>query len=151
MTLILTALGSSLVPSGTSQGLGLQTLLQGKAHLSHAEFLDLVAPLAGGSHCDATGYLEQNGMLVVMLEEEIWSILRKPEQFLARKGNPRAPQQIVLDVDGLNLELHFNRGDFLSEEPACRLRDIVFDSIDQTRAVALVDSVIGNRKSPRIL
>jgi len=113
-------------------------------------FLDVSLPLAGGSHRDATGYLQHEGQLVVLLEDEIWTTLAWPDQFLCHRGPNRAPERIDVAVRGRILSLMFNRGPFLPGELAPRLRDIALQGVTPEEGKRFLDELAHRPVSRRI-
>ena len=70
-----------------------------------AELLDARFPLADGSHRDAACYLVNNGHLLVISTEGFCTGLARPGQFVESDGDDGAPDSIVLERDGLQVEI----------------------------------------------
>src|SRR5690242_3427658 len=64
-------------------------------------FLDRAAPLAEGSHSDATSYLVEDGRLIVALASGARTGLAQPERFAGYLGEPAAPATVLLRNNGL--------------------------------------------------
>ena len=67
-------------------------------------FLDETVPLASGSHADATAYRVADGELVVELGAETTG-LAQPALFDGYSGAPEAPTNILLDHNGLGIDI----------------------------------------------
>src|ERR1700754_2644700 len=69
--------------------------VRGAAVIAYArKFLDQAAPLASGSHADATSYRIEDGKLVVTLKSGS-SALKKPAQFIGYQGEAGAPSAVL--------------------------------------------------------
>ncbi len=100
-------------------------------------FLDDVAPLAGGSHADVTGYSVADGALV--------PALRDPAQFAGYRGEPAQPSAILLRVNGLHLVLRVDPGHQIGRADKAGVADIRLESalsaiMDCEDSVAAVDA-----------
>jgi malate synthase len=69
------------------------------------DMLDATFPLTSGSHGTAAGYLVQFDHLVVIQADGTATSLRNPSQFLDAGGNPEAPQSILLEHLGIQVEI----------------------------------------------
>lgn len=70
-----------------------------------ATVLDERFALATGSHGDAVDYLVQLDHLLVILADGRCTGLARPGQFVEAGGNPEAPQSILLERDGVRVEI----------------------------------------------
>ena len=70
-----------------------------------ASLLDDTFPLARGSHRDAAEYLLQLDHLLVILADGACTGLARPGQFVEAGGNAEAPQSILLEHEGLQVEI----------------------------------------------
>ena len=100
-------------------------------------FLDDVAPLAGGSHADVTGYSVADGALV--------PALRDPAQFAGYRGEAAQPSAILLRVNGLHLVLRVDPGHQIGRADKAGVADIRLESalsaiMDCEDSVAAVDA-----------
>ena len=99
--------------------------------------LDKIAPLASGSHADATGYSIQNGALVPALKD--------PAQLAGWQGSPDAPTVILLKHNGIHAEIHINRAHVIGKDDKAGVADVVLESalstiMDMEDSVAAVDA-----------
>ena len=101
-------------------------------------FLDQAVPLAGGSHADVAGYRVEAGALVPELAD--------PGQFAGHRGNPDAPEAILLVNNGLHIILVIDPSHPIGSDDKAGLADIVLESamsaiMDCEDSVACVDAV----------
>ena len=102
--------------------------------------LDDFFPLEGGSHGDAKHYAVDAGGLTVdgmRLEE--------PAKFLGYRGDPKAPEGILLVNHGLHVELYFNRDHPIGRHDQAGMADVILESavtaiMDCEDSVAAVDA-----------
>jgi len=103
-------------------------------------FLDLAFPITGTSHADARRYHIRDGELLVDDYP-----LEHPDKFAGYRGNPKAPDAVLLCNHGLHVELIFDRAHFIgSRDQACladvRLESAVSAIMDCEDSVACVDA-----------
>ncbi|MBV0896152.1 malate synthase G [Microbacterium sp. NC79] len=109
------------------------------------ELLDLAAPLAQGSHADATGYaVDATGALVVQTATGS-TALADPSAFVGYTGAADAPASVLLKHHGLHLEIVIDRAGGIGATDAAGVQDIVVESaittiIDLEDSVAAVDA-----------
>ena len=104
------------------------------------DFLDASAPLASGSHCDATSYAVVNGALAVTLEDGSVSGLRAPSKFAGYAGDAAAPSAVLLKNNGLHVEITIDRSHPVGRDDAAGIRDVVVEAA-MTTIMDLEDSV----------
>lgn len=68
-------------------------------------FLDQSFPLAEGSHGSAKAYLVYFDHLLVIQNDGSTTGLSRPSQFVEAGGNEEAPQSILLEHNGLQVEI----------------------------------------------
>ncbi|AJK50006.1 malate synthase G [Burkholderia plantarii] len=106
--------------------------------------LDEAAPLAQGSHADATRYAVEGGKLVVTLANGSTQ-LKDPAQFIGHQGDAAAPSAVLLKHHGLHLEIQIDANDTIGRTDAAHVKDLVLEAavstiIDCEDSVAAVDA-----------
>jgi malate synthase len=107
-------------------------------------FLDQAAPLADGSHAEATGYKVENGELVVSMNGRTTG-LKNPAAFIGFVGEPNAPSAVLLEHNGLHFEIQFDANDVIGKTDAAHVKDVLMEAavstiIDCEDSVAAVDA-----------
>ncbi len=107
--------------------------------------LDHVAPLAAGSHADATGYAVSDGALVVPLASGGASGLADPARFVGFDGPEASPRSVLLRHNGLHLEIRIDRAHAIGRTDAAGVADVVLEAAVSTiqdceDSVAAVDA-----------
>ncbi|SPB15528.1 malate synthase G [Caballeronia novacaledonica] len=108
-------------------------------------FLDDNAPLAHGSHTDATKYAVEQGALVVTLKEGGKSGLANAEQFAGYQGDPKEPAAILLKHNDLHFEIQIDASNSIGKTDAAHVKDVLMEAavstiIDCEDSVAAVDA-----------
>ncbi|WP_439901857.1 malate synthase G [Microbacterium azadirachtae] len=107
------------------------------------EFLDEIAPLAEGSHRDATGYrVDADGFVVATASGD--RRLADPSRFVGHTGDTQAPDTVLLVHNGLHAEILVDRSGAIGRTDAAGVQDIVLESaltaiLDLEDSVAAVD------------
>ena len=106
--------------------------------------LDLVAPLARGSHADAEAFRVRYGVLVVSMAGSETG-LREPSSFAGFNGAPEDPSAILLRHHGLHVEIVLDRAHPIGRTDRAGIADIVLESAlttiqDCEDSVAAVDA-----------
>ncbi|MGI4982995.1 MAG: malate synthase G, partial [Janthinobacterium lividum] len=135
--------------------------VRGAAVVARARrFLDEAAPLASGSHRDATHYALADGQLVVTLggadkgasRDTVGATagatstgLQDPAQYRGFVGDAAAPSAILLRRHGLHFEVQIDAADPIGANDAAHVKDILLESavstiIDCEDSVAAVDA-----------
>lgn len=127
------AMGSLPPEGGYERGRGARVVARARV------FLDEAFPIAGASHADVKRYQVIGGALLV---DDL--PLVSPEKFIGYRGNPRAPEAILLCNNGLHVELVFDRAHMIGSRDQAGLADIVIESalsaiMDLEDSVACVD------------
>ena len=104
------------------------------------EFLDAAAPLAVGSHADATSYTVVNGALSVTLDDKSITTLAGPSTLAGYQGDAARPSSVLLENHGLHIDIIIDRNHLVGRDDAAGVRDIVLESATTT-IVDLEDSV----------
>ncbi len=107
-------------------------------------FLDQAAPLADGSHKDATGYRVENGKLIVTTKTGETG-LATPALFVGYQGDAAAPTAVLLKHHGLHFEIQFDASHPIGKTDAAHIKDVLVEAavttiIDCEDSVAAVDA-----------
>jgi malate synthase len=103
-------------------------------------FLDEAFPIEGTSHADVSRYYVHDGALLIDDNP-----LRQPEKFVGYRGNPKAPDAVLLRNHGLHVELVFDRAHPIGSRDQALLADVRLESavsaiMDCEDSVACVDA-----------
>ncbi|MEJ6021141.1 malate synthase G [Ramlibacter sp. PS4R-6] len=109
------------------------------------KFLDEVAPLAHGSHAQATGYRAEGGNLSVTLDNGATTGLKAPFQFVGYQGDAGNPSSILLQHNGLHVDIRIDRSTAIGKTDAAGVHDVVVEAalstiLDLEDSVAVVDA-----------
>ena len=107
--------------------------------------LDRCAPLAKASHLDATGYAIVDGALAVTLKNGKTAGLKKAKQLVGWQGDAAAPSSVLLQHNGLHLDIRIDRNTPIGASDAAGVADLVLESalstiLDLEDSVAVVDA-----------
>ncbi len=103
-------------------------------------FLDSTAPLAAGSHADATSYAVVDGALAVTLRDDSVTALATPTMLAGYAGDAAAPSAVLLKHNGLHVEITIDRDHPVGRDDAAGVRDVVVEAA-MTTIMDLEDSV----------
>lgn len=108
-------------------------------------FLDDAAPLADGSHADATGYSVAGGALAVTLADGTTTALADPAGFAGYQGDAAAPSSILLRNNGLHVDIRIDHDHLIGKTDAAGIADVVLEAalstiMDCEDSVAMVDA-----------
>ncbi len=106
--------------------------------------LDQAAPLAQGSHADATAYRIVQGQLQVDLAGQGTTGLRDPQKFVAYAGEEQAPSSVVLCNHHLHIEIQIDAQHHVGASDPAHVKDLCIESAvttiqDCEDSVAAVD------------
>jgi malate synthase len=128
------AMGSLPPSGGYERGRGARVVARSRV------FLDEAFPIAGTSHADVRRYVVKDGALLV---DDL--PLVDPSKFAGYRGNPKAPDAVLLRNNGLHVELVFDRAHFIGSRDQALLADVQLESaltaiMDCEDSVACVDA-----------
>ncbi|HLG27187.1 MAG TPA: malate synthase G, partial [Paenisporosarcina sp.] len=124
--------------------------LRGNKVVDYARhFLDQIAPLEHGSHALSTQYrIEQNQLVIVQGSKQ--GVLREPSKFLGFTGDHSSPTTILLQNNGLHVEIQVDRQHPVGMTDQAGIKDLLIESAistimdceDSVTAVDAEDKVI---------
>lgn len=139
--------GTDAIPEtgGAAKGPGYNEVRGAKVIAYARQVLDQAAPLANGSHADATAYQVQGGKLVVALKGGAASGLKDPAQFIGFQGDAGAPSSVLLKHNGLHLDIQVDRSHPIGRTDAAGVSDVVVEAalstiLDLEDSIAAVDA-----------
>ncbi|WP_158802209.1 malate synthase G [Acidisoma sp. L85] len=139
--------GTDAIPEegGAQRGRGLNPERAALVIRKARALLDEAAPLAIGSHADATGYAVSDGALKVALANGTETGLRDPAGFAGYRGDAAKPSAILLRNHGLHVELLIDSAHPIGKGDAAGIADVVLESaistiMDCEDSVAAVDA-----------
>ncbi len=130
---------------GAEKGKGYNPVRGAKVIAFARDFLDQAAPLAQGSHKDATGYRIEGGQLAVSLQGGASTGLKDAAQFIGHQGDAAAPSSILLANNGLHIDIIINKATPIGQSDAAGVADVVVEAalstiLDLEDSVAAVDA-----------
>eukprot|EP01034_Spumella_vulgaris_P033504 gene33504-41349_t len=130
---------------GAEKGKGYNPVRGAKVIAFARQVLDDTAPLAAGSHKDSTGYKVEGGQLVVSLANGNTTGLKDASQFKGYQGNAAAPSSVLLQHNGLHLDIQIDLSTPIGQSDAAGVSDLVLEAalstiLDLEDSVAAVDA-----------
>src|SRR6218665_821668 len=103
--------GTDVIPDtgATAKGRGYNPVRGAQVIAFARQVLDEHVPLASGAHRDATGYRVADGQLLVALPGGASTGLAHPGQFKGYQGNAASPSSVLLQHNGLHLDIRIDR------------------------------------------
>ena len=139
--------GTDVIPEtdGAEKGKGYNPVRGAKVIAFARQVLDDNAPLASGSHKDATGYRVEGGQLVVALAGGASTGLKDASQFKGYQGDAANPRSVLLQHNGLHIDIQINRTTPIGQSDAAGVSDVVLEAalstiLDLEDSVAAVDA-----------
>ena len=139
--------GTDAIPEtdGAEKGKGYNPVRGARVIAFARQVLDDTAPLASGSHKDSTGYKVEGGQLVVSLANGSTTSLKDASQFKGYQGNATAPSSVLLQHNGLHLDIQIDRATPIGQTDAAGVSDLVLEAalstiLDLEDSVAAVDA-----------
>ncbi len=107
--------------------------------------LDRTAPLRRGSHLDSVAYRVKDGKLGVKLSDGSSTRLQHASQFIGYQGDAKAPASVLLQHNGLHLDIQINRGTPIGASDPAGVCDLVLEAalstiLDLEDSIAAVDA-----------
>ncbi len=107
--------------------------------------LDRTAPLKSGSHVNSIGYAVVHGELVITLKGGKTTKLAKASQFIGFQGKASDPSSVLLQNNGLHLDLQINRNTPIGASDRAGVSDLIVEAalstiLDLEDSVAVVDA-----------
>ncbi len=107
--------------------------------------LDRTAPLRKGSHVDSVGYRIKDGKLAVRLKDGSNTSLADAKQFVGYQGEPSQPSAVLLQHNGLHLDIQIDRSTLIGKSDPAGVSDLVLEAalstiLDLEDSVAVVDA-----------
>jgi malate synthase len=138
--------GTDAIPEtgGAEKGAGYNPVRGAKVIEFAREVLDQAAPLANGSHKNATGYSVKDGQLMVALQSSS-TPLAEPSQFVGYQGDAAAPSAVLLKHNGIHIDIRIDRGTAIGKTDPAGISDVVLEAalstiLDLEDSVAVVDA-----------
>ncbi|HCN44686.1 MAG TPA: malate synthase G [Pseudomonas sp.] len=130
---------------GAEKGKGYNKVRGDKVIAFARAFLDESAPLAAGSHVDATRYSIDGGKLVVALKGGSNSGLRDDAQLIGFQGQASEPTGILLKHNDLHFEIQIDPTTPVGQTDAAGVKDVLVEAalttiMDCEDSVAAVDA-----------
>ena len=108
-------------------------------------FLDQAAPLATGSHRDATLYAIVNDELRVTMNNGSHTGLQNAVQYIGFQGTPEAPSSILMINNGSHIDIQIDSTTAIGKTDPAGMSDVVLEAalstiLDLEDSVAVVDA-----------
>jgi len=139
--------GTDVIPEegGATRSGGYNKIRGDRVIAKAREVLDAAAPLADGSHKEATLYAVEGGKFAITLSNGKKTALKDAQKFVGYKGDAAAPNGILLRNNGLHLEIVIDRAHAVGKTDAAGVADIIVEAalstiMDCEDSVSVVDA-----------
>ncbi|MGB5325637.1 MAG: malate synthase G [Pseudomonadales bacterium] len=107
------------------------------------QLLDEIAPLEEGSHAEITGYAVLGGLLAHRSGATV--SLARPSQFVGYRGDAEFPTAVLLQNNGLHVEIQIDRHNAIGQTDIAGVKDVLMEAalstiMDCEDSVAAVDA-----------
>ncbi|WP_284337339.1 malate synthase G [Comamonas sp. NoAH] len=131
--------------NGAEKGKGYNPVRGAKVIEFARNFLDQAAPLAAGSHKDATAYKVEDRKLTIALKDGSTTHLKDADKFVGYQGDAAAPSSVLLKNNGLHIDIIINKSTPIGQSDAAGVSDVVVEAavstiLDLEDSVAAVDA-----------
>ena len=131
--------------AGCEKGKGYNPKRGAKVIAYARHVLDRTAPLRKGSHLDSVSYRIKDGKLAVKLADGSNSSLQSPAQLIGFQGEAGAPSSVLLQHNGLHLDIQIKRATPIGASDPAGVCDLVVEAalstiLDLEDSVAAVDA-----------
>ena len=138
--------GTDALPEtdGAERGRGFNKVRGAKVVARAKQVLDEAAPLAQGSHAEATGYTVEGGKLAAATKAGKTG-LKDPAQFVGYTGDAASPKSVLLRNHGIHVEIVIDRANPIGATDPAGVADVVLEAAistiqDLEDSVAAVDA-----------
>jgi malate synthase len=138
--------GTDAIPEagGADKGKGYNPVRGARVIEFARKLLDQAVPLASGSHKDSTAYRVEGGQLVIALQNGTTG-LADPARFIGYQGDAAAPTSVLLQHNGLHIDIIIDRNTAIGKTDPAGVSDLVLESalstiLDLEDSVTVVDA-----------
>jgi malate synthase len=126
--------GTDAIPdgNGAARGGGYNSKRGAQVAAKVRQILDQAVPLSSGSHRDAIRYQVDGGQLATVLKDDTRAPLARPQQFVGYRGGANDPSAVLLEHNGLHIEIVIDRSNPIGREDAAGVADVVLEAAIST-------------------
>ncbi|MBB5356556.1 malate synthase [Anoxybacillus mongoliensis] len=130
---------------GAERGKGYNPVRGEKVIAYVRAFLDETVPLRAYSHKDAVQYAVVDGVLTVTVKDGQTTTLQDEAKFVGYQGSPEQPSAILLENNGLHIEIQVDRNHPIGQTDPAGIKDVYLEAalttiMDCEDSVAAVDA-----------